>query len=63
MLDAKPVSTPLANHFRLSGSQCPKNEEEIENMSKVPYASAVGYLINVCNGLHQAGFGSCSEYC
>ena len=26
MLDAKPVSTPLANHFRLSGSQCPKNE-------------------------------------
>uniref|UniRef100_A0A2N9IFF3 Integrase catalytic domain-containing protein n=1 Tax=Fagus sylvatica TaxID=28930 RepID=A0A2N9IFF3_FAGSY len=35
MLDAKPMSTPLANHFRLSGSQCPKNEEEIENMSKV----------------------------
>ena len=45
MLDAKPVSTPLANHFRLfrlSGSQCPKNEKEIENMSKVPYASAMG---------------------
>jgi hypothetical protein len=45
MLDAKPVSTPLANHFRLSGSQCPKNEEEIENMSKVPYVSAVGCLM------------------
>jgi hypothetical protein len=45
MLDAKPVSTPLANHFRLSGSQCPKNEEEIENMSKVSYASAVGCLM------------------
>jgi hypothetical protein len=45
MLDAKPVSTPLANHFRLSGSQCPKNEEEIENMSKVLYASAVGCLM------------------
>jgi hypothetical protein len=45
MLDTKPVSTPLANHFRLSGSQCPKNEEEIENMSKVPYASAVGCLM------------------
>uniref|UniRef100_A0A2N9GEX0 Integrase catalytic domain-containing protein n=1 Tax=Fagus sylvatica TaxID=28930 RepID=A0A2N9GEX0_FAGSY len=29
----------------LSGSQCPKNEEEIENMSKVPYASAVGCLM------------------
>ena len=26
MLDAKLVSTPLANHFRLSGSQCLKNE-------------------------------------
>ena len=39
------MSTPLANHFRLSGSHCPKNEEEIENMSKVPYASAVGCLM------------------
>jgi hypothetical protein len=46
MLDAKPVSKPLANHFRLSGSQYPKNEEEIENMSKVLYASAVGCLMN-----------------
>ena len=45
MLDAKPVSTPLANHFRLSGSQCLKNEEEIENISKVPYASKVGCLM------------------
>ena len=45
MLDVKSVSTPLANHFRLSGSQYPKNDEKIENMSKVPYASAVGCLI------------------
>ena len=45
MLDAKPVSTPLVNHFRLSGSQCPMNEVEIKNMSKVPYASAVGCLM------------------
>ena len=45
MLDAKPVSTPLANHFRLSSSQCLKNEKEIENMSKVPYVSAVGCLM------------------
>uniref|UniRef100_A0A2N9J0X3 CCHC-type domain-containing protein n=1 Tax=Fagus sylvatica TaxID=28930 RepID=A0A2N9J0X3_FAGSY len=60
MLDAKPVSTPLANHFRLSGSQCPKNEEEIENMSKVPYASAVGCLMYAMV-LHQAGFGSCNS--
>uniref|UniRef100_A0A2N9FHB7 CCHC-type domain-containing protein n=1 Tax=Fagus sylvatica TaxID=28930 RepID=A0A2N9FHB7_FAGSY len=59
MLDAKPVSTPLANHFRLSGSQCPKNEEEIENMSKVPYASAVGCLMYamVCT---RPDLGSCN---
>ena len=45
MQDANPVSTPLANHFKLSGSQCPKNEKEIKDMSKVPYASAVGCLM------------------
>uniref|UniRef100_A0A2N9HFB8 CCHC-type domain-containing protein n=1 Tax=Fagus sylvatica TaxID=28930 RepID=A0A2N9HFB8_FAGSY len=58
MLDAKPVSTPLANHFKLSNNQCPKNAEEIEDMTRVPYASAVGCL--TYNGLHQAGFDSCS---
>ena len=45
MENAKPVSRPLANHFRLSTSQCPKTVEEIEDMSKVPYASAVGCLM------------------
>ena len=45
MQDAKPVSTSLANHFKLSSSQCSKNEKEIEDMSKVPYASAVGCLM------------------
>ena len=60
MLDAKPVSTPLANHFKLSSNQCLKNAEEIEGMTRVPYASAVGCL--TYNGLHQVGFGSCSEY-
>ena len=45
MQDAKPVSIPLANHFKLSGSQCPKNEKEIEDMSKVPYASAIRCLM------------------
>ena len=45
MENAKPVSTPLANHFCLSTSQCPKLVEETEDMSKVPYASAVGCLM------------------
>jgi hypothetical protein len=45
MENAKPVSTPLANHFRLSTSQCPKTVEETEDMSKVPYASSMGCLM------------------
>jgi hypothetical protein len=45
MENAKPISTPLANHFRLSTTQCPKIVEDSEDMSKVPYASAVGCLI------------------
>ena len=32
MQDSNPVSTPLANHFKLSGSQCPKNDKEIEDI-------------------------------
>ena len=41
----KPVSTPLAPHFKLSASQCPKTEEEREYMSKVPYSNTVGSLM------------------
>ena len=54
LLNAKLVSTPLANHFRLFSSQCPKNDEEIESMSKVSYAIAVGCLmyVMVCTRLN-----------
>ncbi|KAK4394523.1 Retrovirus-related Pol polyprotein from transposon TNT 1-94 [Sesamum angolense] len=45
MSKAKPVSTPLPNHVKLSSEQCPKTDREIEDMAKVPYASAVGYLM------------------
>ena len=45
MQDAKPIRTPLSNHFKLSGSLCPKNEKEIKDMSKVPYTSVVGCII------------------
>ncbi|XXG79495.1 hypothetical protein AAC387_Pa09g0546 [Persea americana] len=45
MHGAKPVSTPLASHFKLSKELSPKTEQEKENMSKVPYASAVGSLM------------------
>ncbi|CAH9062481.1 unnamed protein product [Cuscuta epithymum] len=45
MNDAKPVSVPLANHFKLSKRTCPTSKEEIGEMSAVPYSSAVGSLM------------------
>ncbi|WVY93468.1 hypothetical protein V8G54_032556 [Vigna mungo] len=45
MEKAKPVSTPLASHFRLSKDQSPQTKEEEEIMAKIPYASAIGSLM------------------
>jgi hypothetical protein len=45
MVDAKPVSTPLASHLKLTSNQCPTSIEGKEEMSKIPYASAVGSLM------------------
>ena len=42
MNEAKPISTPLGSHFKLSKEQSSKTEEERDHMSKVPYASAIG---------------------
>ena len=45
MHEAKPVSTPLDAHFRLSAALCPQSDKDVEYMSKVPYSSAVGSLM------------------
>jgi len=42
---AKLVSVPLPEHFKLSTMQCPTNEEEKKEMSRVPYSSVVGILM------------------
>ena len=47
MNEAKPMSTPLGIHFKLSKEQSPKIEEERDPMSKVSYASAIGSLMYV----------------
>ena len=47
MQNAKPVSTLLACYFSLSSRQCPSTDEEIEEMSKISYANAVGCLMYV----------------
>ncbi|KAH9706494.1 hypothetical protein KPL70_012223 [Citrus sinensis] len=41
----KPICTPLALHFKLSSSSCPKSQEERDYMACVPYASVVGSLM------------------
>ncbi|KAL5768311.1 hypothetical protein ACOSQ2_015094 [Xanthoceras sorbifolium] len=45
MKNAKPVSTPLAAHFRLSAALSPKTESEKRYMTRVPYSSAVGSIM------------------
>ncbi|PKI48888.1 hypothetical protein CRG98_030736 [Punica granatum] len=35
MGNAKPVSSPLTSHFKLSSKQCPTNEKEKEEMKKL----------------------------
>ena len=41
----KSVCTPLAPHFKLSSSLCPKSQEERDYVARVPYPSVVGSLM------------------
>jgi hypothetical protein len=45
MNNVKPVSVPLASHFKISSSLCPSTTEEKEYISQIPYANAVGSLM------------------
>jgi hypothetical protein len=61
MQESKPVKVPILVGVNLSADQCPKTQEEEEDMSCVPYASAVGSLMDamVCTRLdiaHVVGF-------
>ena len=47
---SKIVTTLLTCDFKLSSKQCPQSPKEDEEMSQVPYASAVGSLM-VCTRL------------
>eukprot|EP00253_Pinus_taeda_P026861 PITA_26861 len=46
MQDTKPVKVPIPVGVKLSAEQCPKTQEEEEDMSRVPYASVVGTLMH-----------------
>jgi transposase InsO family protein len=42
---AKVVSSPLTTNFKLTEADCPSSKEDVEEMDRVPYASAVGSLM------------------
>ncbi|GJX31053.1 retrotransposon protein, putative, ty1-copia subclass [Tanacetum coccineum] len=43
--NGKSVSVPLGAHFKVSLKDCSSNDWDVERMSKVPYANAVGSLM------------------
>nr|GEU35065.1 retrovirus-related Pol polyprotein from transposon TNT 1-94 [Tanacetum cinerariifolium] len=43
--NGKSVYVPLGAHFKVSLKDCPSNDWDVERMSKVPYANAVGSLM------------------
>ena len=45
MKNSKPISTPLADHFKLSKKLCPSTEKEKGEMSVIPYSPTVGSLM------------------
>ncbi|KAE8700517.1 hypothetical protein F3Y22_tig00110556pilonHSYRG00215 [Hibiscus syriacus] len=45
MHEAKQVTTPIGQHFRLSNSQAPGSEEEKTYMENIPYTSGVGSIM------------------
>ena len=45
MQESKPVKVPIPVGVKLYVEQCPKTQEEEEDMSRVPYSSAIGSLM------------------
>ena len=45
MKKLKPVSTPLAGHFKLRKRLCPSTKNKKGKMSVIPYSLAVGSLM------------------
>ena len=46
MQDSKPMKVLIPIGVKIFVEQCPKTQEEEEDMSRVPYASAVGSLMS-----------------
>jgi hypothetical protein len=57
----KPVSTPLASHFKLTKEMCPKTQEEIGYMFSPLFINS--WQLDVCDGLHKTRYCTCSGSC
>ncbi|KAF3666694.1 hypothetical protein FXO37_10397 [Capsicum annuum] len=55
MQNAKPVSTLLAAHFKLSAMLSPKTNDERDYMYRVPYSRAIGSLMYGMFGRNRDG--------
>ncbi|GJV78279.1 hypothetical protein Tco_1509863 [Tanacetum coccineum] len=47
MENSKKWNLPLHHSITISKDQCPKTDDELDKMSRVPYASAIGLIIYV----------------
>uniref|UniRef100_A0A803NU51 Profilin n=1 Tax=Cannabis sativa TaxID=3483 RepID=A0A803NU51_CANSA len=45
--NAKPVSTPIAQYFKLSSKQSPTIEQEIKEMEGIPHTNLVGSIVYI----------------
>ena len=61
MQNEKPVSTPLASHFKLSKDMCPETQEDIDYMHDSLFISS--WKLDVCHGVYKTKYCTCSEIC
>lgn len=45
MIDSKPVSLSITNHFKLSSEKSSQTDEEFDMMRKIPYTNPVGSIM------------------
>ena len=66
MTECKPIGCPIARGSKLTKSMSPTTAEEIKEMEKVPYRSAVGSLIYLVTGTRPdlaVATGEVAKYC
>ena len=61
MQNEKPVSAPLAIHFKLSKEMCPDTQEERLHVHDSLFIS--GWKLDVCHGVHKTRCCTCSGSC